>query len=741
MGQDHHKDPIRSAPVGYASHKIVLDDRGNPCDYLFLDVNPTFEKLTGLKSDHILNRRITEVLPGITEDKFDWIGTYGDIALHHGEKEFDQYSEPLKRWYRVKAYSPEKMYFVTVFVDITEMKRAVQEQSILLDNIQTQIWYLRDVEHYGRVNQAHADFMGKSPEELEYHSLFHFLREAEANVCLEVNKKIFSERKTVTTKEWVANGKGEKRLLNITKNPKLDSKGNVEFIVCSAEDVTERRREKNRLRQSEEKFRHIFEYSPLGILYLYTDGEIAYCNDNFVRIIGSSHEALTGLNILNLPDKKLLKAVMGALDGTITSYEGDYRSVTADKVTPVRVLFAPTISEAGEVMGVIGMVEDITDRKKTEKALKQSENKYRQLFENSPVSIWEQDFSGVKARLDSIFVQPVDDVGDYFRNHPELVREMAGLVKVLDVNVATLRIYEADSKEKLFEGIHTIFSEESYEDFIPVLELIANKGKELSLQKQHVTLKGEPKFVHLHWTVAPGYEKDYSRVLISIMDITDQKKTESLVRKNLEEKNVLLSEIHHRVKNNMAVITSLLGLQSDFDGQKSTKKTLQDTQNRVHSMALVHELVYETRNFAEISVGTLLQRLSDNLEKVYRSDTKDISVSISSDDTLLDLNQSVPCTLLANELITNAYRHAFTHTDQGTIDVIFKEDENGYSLTVRDDGKGLDDPDMIYQPDSFGYTIIHGLVKQLGGILTLNFDKGLSVEVCFKPQKHVAGIS
>ena len=113
--------------TGYAYHKMVLDDDGQPIDYVFLEVNDSFEQLTGLKRDDLVGRRVTEVLPGIDQGEFDWIGTYGDVALRGTIFQFDQFSTELERWYSVTAHSPERGYFVVVFHDITQLRQTQEE--------------------------------------------------------------------------------------------------------------------------------------------------------------------------------------------------------------------------------------------------------------------------------------------------------------------------------------------------------------------------------------------------------------------------------------------------------------------------------------------------------------------------------------------------------------------------------------------------------------------------------------
>lgn len=117
------KSIFDKSPLGYALHRIILDEKQNPIDYEFLDANASFERMTGLKLNEIIGKTVKQVIPGIEKDSFDWIKTYGKIAINGGELEFEQYSDSLKKYYKVYAYSPEKYYFITTFIDITSLKQ------------------------------------------------------------------------------------------------------------------------------------------------------------------------------------------------------------------------------------------------------------------------------------------------------------------------------------------------------------------------------------------------------------------------------------------------------------------------------------------------------------------------------------------------------------------------------------------------------------------------------------------
>ena len=217
-------------------------------------------------------------------------------------------------------------------------------------------------------------------------------------------------------------------------------------------------------------------------------------------------------------------------------------------------------------------------------------------------------------------------------------------------------------------------------------------------------------------------------------DITETRRMQEQLSRSLREKNVLIAEIHHRVKNNMAIISSLLNLQSGYAEGEETRALLEETESRVRAMALVHELVYEGDNFTEIAIRDLLDRMMNLLERSYRMPDKDISTSLQADDITMDMSSSIPLALLVNELVTNSWKHGFHGEREGLIHVSLLRMNGQFELRVEDNGSGISEEqaEKLLQPSSFGYTIINGLVQQLGG--TLEYDssgKGLAVIIRF----------
>ena len=180
-----------------------------------------------------------------------------------------------------------------------------------------------------------------------------------------------------------------------TASPLLDSKGNLRGCVHVARNINQQKRTEEALRQSEEKYRLMFESSPLGVFHFDNTGTITACNDNFVAIIGSSLQKLIGLNtVRDLRDTKMIAAIEEALSGNLGHYEDSYTSVTARKTTPVKCEFAPIMSQKGTVLGGIGIVENVTERKRAEGALRKSEYSYRSVIENIEDVFYRSDAEG-----------------------------------------------------------------------------------------------------------------------------------------------------------------------------------------------------------------------------------------------------------------------------------------------------------------------------------------------------------
>lgn len=243
MKDSFYKSVVEHSPVGFAYHKIVCDEAGKPCDYEFIEVNKAFERLTGLIGAAIIGKRITQVLPNLLEDTFDWIGFYGEIALHGGEKEFEQFAAALDIWCRVTAYSQEKGYFATHFVDISKEKKQMAELNNFFE-LNLDFLCIADMEgHFLKTNKAWEEVLGYTHEELTRTKYLDFVHPDDLLITREVMNKLNEQNPVINFTNRYRAKDGSYRWIEWSSRPQ------GRLIYAAARDITDRKK----LEQSLEK--------------------------------------------------------------------------------------------------------------------------------------------------------------------------------------------------------------------------------------------------------------------------------------------------------------------------------------------------------------------------------------------------------------------------------------------------------------------------------------------------------
>lgn len=218
------------------------------------------------------------------------------------------------------------------------------------------------------------------------------------------------------------------------------------------------------------------------------------------------------------------------------------------------------------------------------------------------------------------------------------------------------------------------------------------------------------------------------------LDITDRKRYEERLESSLREKEVIIKEVHHRVKNNMQVISGFLELQSNYISDPVAIEKLGESQRRVRTMALVHEKLYQSKNLGVINAGEYIRSLVSDLMSSYTLSTP-VDVSVNVDDVNMNLDMAIPCGLIINELVTNALKYAFTGRPSGKLSVaLHRQPDHTFSLVVQDDGVGLPADFEARSRSSLGMQLVGVLVHQLGRTLTPASDKGARFAIVF-PEK------
>ncbi|MGK7391303.1 MAG: sensor histidine kinase, partial [Candidatus Cyclobacteriaceae bacterium M2_1C_046] len=218
-------------------------------------------------------------------------------------------------------------------------------------------------------------------------------------------------------------------------------------------------------------------------------------------------------------------------------------------------------------------------------------------------------------------------------------------------------------------------------------------------------------------------------------DISDRKKYEEELDKNLHDKEVLLQEIHHRVKNNLAIIVSLLELQKD-ELDMEMQDVFKESQSRIQSIALVHEKLYQTESLSNISLAEYIRELTDVISSAYHTEKRDVTTDLILDDENinLDINQAIPVGLIYNELVNNAYKHGFSGNKKGSLKVMLGYDGEEISLSVADNGKGLPEDFDLEGAGSLGMVLVNTLAQQLGADLMATSNEWTEFRISFKPK-------
>lgn len=368
-------------------------------------------------------------------------------------------------------------------------------------------------------------------------------------------------------------------------------------------------------------------------------------------------------------------------------------------------------NDKGEVIGAMGVSRDITEMKKAEQKLRDSEQKIRAqaakmnaVFETSSHHIWTVDR---KMRLTS-----------YNHNQAEWLEKNYGIKAEIGLSMV---------KGKM------ISSEEFNNFWLQKLEQTF-AGIRQQFETAFTDSEGDTTWREVY--LNPIYDESGNAVEVSCIahDITDKKRAEESLRLSLKEKEVLLKEVHHRVKNNLQVISSILNLQSSYVRDQKTLELLRESQNRIKSMAFIHESLYQTKDFSNINFSEYVQNISKNLVHSYSGPENPPELHIETDSIFLNLDTAIPCGLVINELLSNALKYAFPNGRQGNIYVKMKADKKAIQISIADDGVGLPDTVDYRNTESLGLQLVVTLVEQINGKIRLDNKKGTKFVIDFNYQ-------
>lgn len=218
--------------------------------------------------------------------------------------------------------------------------------------------------------------------------------------------------------------------------------------------------------------------------------------------------------------------------------------------------------------------------------------------------------------------------------------------------------------------------------------------------------------------INPVQTDEGTMILSVILDLSERKQAEKRIQDALTQKDLLLREVHHRVKNNLQVIHSLLDLQALKLNDHELVEVLRDSQNRIRSMSLIHQTLYQSRNFARVDFQHFLDDLLPSLTESYRSVAGKVAIDVSAHEVQLPINEAIPCGLIINELVSNALKHGFSPDRSGRIKVSIQQlTDHEVEMTVSNDGEPIPDAMDLDQTATLGLQLVQLLARQLGGVL------------------------
>lgn len=307
---------------------------------------------------------------------------------------------------------------------------------------------------------------------------------------------------------------------------------------------------------------------------------------------------------------------------------------------------------------------------------------------------------------------------------------------IINVNDAFAHFHRFSNRDEYFkfvseyENVFEIYTLDG--KFLPIEDWPVNRGLRGEINSDFVVLikrtdTGESWYGSYSYT--PVHYKDGIIVgsVVTMRDITERIKEEEKVKTSLKEKEVLLKEVNHRVKNHLQIINSILSLQSVYIKDKDDLAIFQETQNSIRSMALIHEKIYASGNLSEINLTEYLQVLASHLIKSFAISSR-VHLNFDMDQVFLPVEKAVPCGLIVNELITNSMKYAFPDNRAGEISVILRLSDQ-LTMTVKDNGVGFPENIDYKNADSFGMQIISSLMEQLDGSFKLESGAGTTFHI------------
>lgn len=500
----------------------------------------------------------------------------------------------------------------------------------------------------------------------------------------------------------ITNKKKNGKLFNthLSASPITDDKGKSIGLMGVSRDIKEIKKIEFEIINSEKKYRELFENFSDAVIIVDENNKTIDINESGKTLFEVEDDAeFNFYSLVSDKNKTIVKEKHRELKekGNVKRFEIEI--ITAKGTIKTIDISSRAFYENGIFKGSRDIIRDVSEKKKRDTLLIKQSSTIKSIFENSSnVIIWTLDSKFNVSSLNSEFSRMFNDrigesiqVGDNFFSKisdnlkpykPHLIKEMEGLYT------------------KAQEGVSQNFESIIY----------SSDGKQLIYATflSPIKIKGKNKF-------------DLACLAV---DLTDKKEKELKLRKLLSEKEILLKEVHHRVKNNLQVISSILNLQSSYVKDQKTLDILRESQNRIKAMSFIHESLYRSDDFSFVNFSSYINSLSSNLVQTYIIKHGNVNLELDLGDVNLSLDQAIPCGLIINELVSNSIKYAFPANRQGKISIELIKEKDKIYLKVSDNGIGLPDNINVENTDTLGLQLVYILVSQLDGDIKVINKKG-----------------
>jgi PAS domain S-box-containing protein len=489
-----------------------------------------------------------------------------------------------------------------------------------------------------------------------------------------------------------------------------DAQGNPARLTGVNIDITARKHAEEVLLETEEQFKVLTQNLHSAVALVDEHGAFIIVNGSFRRMFDiPEEEDILNVNsrdwkqwqvfdehgrLLEVDEHPVRKAVL--TNTAVKNQLVALKSPSSQNLRWLLVSAEPILDTQGKLYRLICTYYDITERKQADEVLRTSHERLKKVLEVETVGVMFWDLTtGCMTDANNTFLKLMG----YSRREVEareLTWQKLTPPEYIDVSLAEIRKFEMTGRVGPYE-------------------------------KEYLRKDGTRR-----WLLFAGSSLGGNACVEFCVDIADRKQAESALRKSLAEKEVLLKEIHHRVKNNMQVISSLVDLQTDQVGDAATKAVLQDVTHRVRSMALVHEKLYQSADMARVDFADYARSLLGYLWRAYGTAAANVRLTLDLEQVPISVNSAVPCGLILNELATNALKHAFKNTGMGEVIVSLRGSHAGdVSLRVRDNGKGLPPGFDWKQSKSLGLHLVKILAGQLSATVDVSSVEGTEFSISF----------